>query len=235
MKRVLLIASALCIGIAAFVINTNPGITQAQTAANVATGAGPAGSGSVRRRSGRAVYRSLRPRRIEPVGLRGPPHLVQGHRRQRSLPHVHLPAAHRRAGGLVPRAALGPARRPLRGVGHHQRSRLLQARRSGLSRQESRGDLWLRLVSGRRCPAQVCRQAGVRRSGLRAEGCAARSQDTHTKGGTIDQRQSACDLKFGTSTGALGLRKFPNPRFEAQKWKQLNGGTSPTGTASASR
>ncbi len=45
------------------------------------------------------------------------------------------------------------------------------------------------------------------------------------KGGTIDQRQSACDLKFGTSTGALGLRKFPNPRFEAQKWKQLNGGS----------
>ncbi len=38
MKRVLLIASALCIGIAAFVIDTNPGITQAQTAASVATG-----------------------------------------------------------------------------------------------------------------------------------------------------------------------------------------------------
>ena len=49
--------------------------------------------------------------------------------------------------------------------------------------------------------------------------------DPHTKGGTIDQRQSACDLKFGTSTGALGLRKFPNPRFDAQKWKQVNGGS----------
>ena len=27
----------------------------------------------------------------------------------------------------------------------------------------------------------------------------------------------------GTSTGALGLRKFPNPRFDAEKWRKLNG------------
>ena len=26
-----------------------------------------------------------------------------------------------------------------------------------------------------------------------------------------------------TSTGALGLRKFPNPRFDAEKWRKLNG------------
>ncbi len=48
--------------------------------------------------------------------------------------------------------------------------------------------------------------------------------DIHTKGGKVDQRQSACDLKFGTSTGALGLRKFPNPRFDAARWKQVNNG-----------
>ncbi|MBS0353344.1 MAG: cytochrome c [Proteobacteria bacterium] len=48
--------------------------------------------------------------------------------------------------------------------------------------------------------------------------------DPHTKGGTLDQRHSACDLKFGTSTGALGIRKFPNPRFDAAKWKAVNGG-----------
>lgn len=47
--------------------------------------------------------------------------------------------------------------------------------------------------------------------------------DPHSHGGKTDQRHSACDLKFGTSTGALGLRKFPNPRFDAAKWKQLNG------------
>lgn len=39
-----------------------------------------------------------------------------------------------------------------------------------------------------------------------------------------DQRQSSCDLEFGTSTGALGFRKFPNPRFDAAKWKALNDG-----------
>lgn len=49
------------------------------------------------------------------------------------------------------------------------------------------------------------------------------TDDPHSQGGKTDQRHSACDLKFGTSTGALGLRKFPNPRFDAAKWKQLNG------------
>ena len=47
--------------------------------------------------------------------------------------------------------------------------------------------------------------------------------DTSTPHGSIDNRQSACDLKFGTSTGILGLRKFPNPRFDAAKWTKLNG------------
>lgn len=42
--------------------------------------------------------------------------------------------------------------------------------------------------------------------------------------GPEDKRQSACDLKFGTSTGALGIRKFPNPRFKAEAWRKLNGG-----------
>jgi hypothetical protein len=47
--------------------------------------------------------------------------------------------------------------------------------------------------------------------------------DTSTPHGSIDQRQSACDLRFGTSTGALGLRKFPNPRFDPEAWIALNG------------
>lgn len=41
--------------------------------------------------------------------------------------------------------------------------------------------------------------------------------------GPADQRQSACDLKFGTSTGALGIRKFPNPRFDKAAWQRVNG------------
>lgn len=44
-----------------------------------------------------------------------------------------------------------------------------------------------------------------------------------TPHGAMDQRQSACDLRFGTSTGALGFRKFPNPRFDKAKWEKLNG------------
>jgi hypothetical protein len=52
--------------------------------------------------------------------------------------------------------------------------------------------------------------------------------DPHTRGGAADQRHSACDLRFGTSTGALGLRKFPNPRFDPESWKRLNGGSLAT-------
>jgi len=46
----------------------------------------------------------------------------------------------------------------------------------------------------------------------------------HTRGGKMDQRASPCDLHFGTSTGALGFRKFPNPRFDAARWRSANGG-----------
>ena len=48
-------------------------------------------------------------------------------------------------------------------------------------------------------------------------------KDIHSKDGKLDQRHSACDLAFGTSTGALGIRKFPNPRFDKEKWLKLNG------------
>ena len=40
----------------------------------------------------------------------------------------------------------------------------------------------------------------------------------HRKG-----REDSCNLAFGTSTGALGFRKFPNPRFDPVAWKQVNG------------
>jgi hypothetical protein len=45
--------------------------------------------------------------------------------------------------------------------------------------------------------------------------------DLHHK--NRDQRQSACDLAFGTSTGAIGFRKFPNPRFDKARWIKING------------
>lgn len=40
--------------------------------------------------------------------------------------------------------------------------------------------------------------------------------------GKPDHRQSSCDLAFGTSTGALGFRKFPNPRFDREAWININ-------------
>ncbi|MEP6886722.1 MAG: cytochrome c [Nitrospirales bacterium] len=46
-------------------------------------------------------------------------------------------------------------------------------------------------------------------------------EDPH---GPKDRRQSACDLEFGTSTGALGLRKFPNPNFNKEQWLKVNKG-----------
>lgn len=65
-------------------------------------------------------------------------------------------------------------------------------------------------------PGYVDPACGLRDAALDAD-------DSHSQGGQLDQRASACDLKFGTSTGALGLRKFPNPRFDAAKWQKLNG------------
>ena len=47
------------------------------------------------------------------------------------------------------------------------------------------------------------------------------TNDPHHK--SKDQRQSNCDLAFGTSTGALGFRKFPNPRFDKERWLKING------------
>ncbi len=49
------------------------------------------------------------------------------------------------------------------------------------------------------------------------------AKDVHGKEGKVDQRHSSCDLAFGTSTGALGVRKFPNPRFDKEKWVKVNG------------
>ncbi len=46
--------------------------------------------------------------------------------------------------------------------------------------------------------------------------------------GPNDQRQSACDLRFGTSTGAMGIRKFPNPRFKKEQWVKVNNGKTGT-------
>lgn len=79
------------------------------------------------------------------------------------------------------------------------------------------------------CPGDRELLAHVGKPGYRDPACDLRDApvaagDAHGTG--KDQRQSSCDLAFGTSTGALGYRKFPNPRFDRQQWLKLNGNLS---------
>src|SRR5262245_30108152 len=79
------------------------------------------------------------------------------------------------------------------------------------------------------CPGDEELLKFVGREGYRDPACdyadaPANPGDPHQKAG--DQRQSSCDLAFGTSTGALGFRKFPNPRFDRERWLQVNGSTA---------
>lgn len=77
------------------------------------------------------------------------------------------------------------------------------------------------------CPGDDVLLAHVGKPGYVDPACALKDApldptDPHAKNG-VDQRHSACDLNFGTSTGALGIRKFPNPRFNPDQWTKLNG------------
>jgi len=66
----------------------------------------------------------------------------------------------------------------------------------------------------------------VGRQGYRDPACDfvdAPMPDSHPHKGA-GNREDPCHLAFGTSTGAMGLRKFPNPRFDADAWRELNGG-----------
>ena len=88
------------------------------------------------------------------------------------------------------------------------------------SLDETYGFLW--------CPGDDELLKHVGRDDYRDPACDFRDGpfNASTLHGTQDQRQNSCDLKFGTSTGALGLRKFPNPRFDQEKWRALNNGLS---------
>jgi mono/diheme cytochrome c family protein len=76
------------------------------------------------------------------------------------------------------------------------------------------------------CPGDSELLQFVGKEGYRDPGCDFQDApfDPTTPHGAVDQRQNPCDLRFGTSTGVLGLRKFPNPRFDAPRWEKLNGG-----------
>ncbi len=78
------------------------------------------------------------------------------------------------------------------------------------------------------CPGDEALLSFVGKNGYRDPACdfkdAPAPKDPLKDPSVVRDRQDSCDLAFGTSTGALGLRKFPNPRFDAMRWKELNGG-----------
>ena len=73
------------------------------------------------------------------------------------------------------------------------------------------------------CPGDEELLKYVGKEGFRDPACDFKDAPVDPKDPHGGQRQSACDLKFGTSTGALGFRKFPNPRFNRAAWVKLNG------------
>ena len=75
------------------------------------------------------------------------------------------------------------------------------------------------------CPGDEDLLSFVGKAGYRDPACdlADAPWEANGHGGSSDNRESACSLRFGTSTGAMGLRKFPNPRFDADAWTTLNG------------
>lgn len=77
------------------------------------------------------------------------------------------------------------------------------------------------------CPGDEALLAHVGKTGYRDPACDFEDAPWTPGGphGAVDQRQSPCDLAFGTSTGTLGFRKFPNPRFDEEAWRELNGGS----------
>ena len=86
------------------------------------------------------------------------------------------------------------------------------------SREETYGFDW--------CPGDDKLLSFVGKEGYRDPACDFKDAPANPNDpkGHQEGRESACNLAFGTSTGALGLRKFPNPRFDPVAWKKLNGG-----------
>jgi hypothetical protein len=68
------------------------------------------------------------------------------------------------------------------------------------------------------CPGDEELLKFVGKTGYRDPACEFRDPDGR------GEKEDPCHLAFGTSTGTLGLRKFPNPRFNPDQWRRINGG-----------
>ncbi len=104
--------------------------------------------------------------------------------------------------------------------GVDQRSRLLRARRRTTVRPRSKK----RPTASTGAPATTsCSPPSARVAIAIPPVISSTRRAAPTTRTAPPQRQSACDLEIGTSTGVLGLRKFPNPRFDRARWRALNG------------
>ena len=225
MKHVLFIASALCIGIAALVINSNPGTTQAQTAAPVAAAAParPVPEASAVDQDAPYIEACAR----EGLSDSACVGRLIWYKATGGNDRFHTYTFQQRIGVLV------DWYRVLRSDQRDDRFAAWGIINDpacckpgdpdcpAKSPDETYGFDW--------CPGDDVLLKYVGKQGYVDPACGLKdapidAKDPHTKGGTLDQRHSSCDLKFGTSTGGLGLRKFPNPRFDAEKWKQVNAG-----------
>ena len=159
-------------------------------------------------RSGCALPRSVRTRRLNQAECVGRLIWFKATAGKRALSYLTF---QQRIGVLIDWSACcaARARRSFRGVGlsstiRHAASPAIPSVPPRASARPRHG-----LLSRRRRAAQVCRQTRLRRSACARRTPRLMRTDPHTKGGQLDQRHAACDLKFGTSTGALGFRKFP--------------------------
>src|SRR5215510_2846576 len=73
------------------------------------------------------------------------------------------------------------------------------------------------------CPGDDGLLQYVGKPGYRDPACDLEDSPVNSNDVHKGQRESSCALEFGTSSGAMGIRKFPNPRFDLKKWREVNG------------
>ena len=207
MKHVLFIASALCIGIAALVINSNPGTTQAQTAAPVAAAAParPVPEASAVDQDAPYIEACAR----EGLSDSACVGRLIWYKATGGNDRFHTYTFQQRIGVLVDwyrvlRSDQRDDRFAAWGIINDPACcKPGDPNCPAKSPDETYGFDW--------CPGDDELLKYVGKDGYKDPACDFKdapvdTNDPHHK--SKDQRQSACDLAFGTSTGALGFRKF---------------------------
>ena len=148
--------------------------------------------------------------------------LVLRDRVQRPLLDLFVSATDRRGDRLVPNPRGQEQARPVPGLGRDSRSRIAAFRATPIARrrrlEETYGFQW--------CPgddgaSEVRRQGRLSRPRLRLQRRAIQHRHAAWHGRSAPETPATCCS--GPRPARSGLRKFPNPRFDAEKWRKLNG------------